>query len=927
MRAALLWLLCATVCCSSSLSSPPSSSSSSSSSPTSPSSSSSSKPQVTRTALHVARSLDPAAMETLTVKTRTGDVATLLVKKREGRHGQQSADLGLKSADTAGSNENTVYEKISVGTSYNGEVKSRTSVETQSEQKKNEINTSNTTRTQKSSALVPDPVYVRSTPMLVKGKSQYGHLFSAKRGRSLLKIDSDGIPVVTGVRVPDDESDKQVWRNARVINGVLMPYDKNQPKHTFNLPSATPAYPEKKKVHPGQQSQASWVKMEPITKPAPTLLKPIIKEPLPSAIIQGDSWQQSSSPIRGEDPLTVVKPPSSQEWTKYPQDVVKVIDDSQPNLPEEDKYLRDRILDYIKSVNKQEVKRVPVLAPFRDSRGLTHGDVAHLPSAEVTVPPVEGEARMSFAASDALPMEARMLHASPSEALPMEARDADVIPMEARQLHAPSETLPMEARMLQVPGASVYPTSMMYSPAEGGRVTSVEEGVRTPVLQYAHPELGVQPAVPEAESRIRVAVDDQFEDQSGGREQALAYFSHDIHADRSPFAFEPSLEDEARVPAVPATPAQVERQHSQRSHSPSLSAPRPKKIDPPPHLVNSHQFYITERPVGNSHNLKYYSSGKYPDAALVYSATGLVDHRDRPFWERIGDTIREHVQTGVDKMTEMTRPVMEPLVEATQKISHNLGLGSEMREMHSFKEKLGVVGQPSVFLPALGLVAGGAALGLGAVAVGRYLDVDMLKRSGAGDAEIERLQLEHKRALEALDRGQMEVSGRGHLGRGHGDLGELAHAQRHAPEHTRTLLHPSASPDNAVHHTTETSSKKSLRRRRRHVLQHDDQHVLQHVDRHMDDTQTSLLRAGLGDASLWTNTPCAKRTFCQVMLSQPSDDVFLMEKKMGAFLAMLPPSSRGVLGIHLDDVMTAVKSRDCSVFLCSYGVKEIPIPR
>ncbi|XP_039294296.1 uncharacterized protein LOC111047755 isoform X2 [Nilaparvata lugens] len=917
MRAALLWLLWATVCCSSSLSSPPPSSSSSSTS----SSSSSSKPQVTRTALHVARSLDPAAMETLTVKTRTGDVATLLVKKREGRHGQQSADLGLKSADSAGgSRENTVYEKISVGAPYQADLKSgETRLQSSSEQKNTDHNS---TRSSKSSPLVPDPVYVRSTPMLVKGKSQYGHLFSAKRGRSLVKIDADGIPVVTGVRVPDDESDKQVWRNARVINGVLMPYDKNQPKHTFSLPATTP-YPEKKKVHPGQQSQASWVKMEPITKPAPTLLKPIIKEPLPAAIKVhpsasnkvhpgATSWQQSASDSpsasswqqsASDSPMTVVQAPS-QEWqaNKYPQDVVKVIDDSQPNLPEEDQYLRDRILDYIKSVNKQEVKRVPVLAPFRDSRGLTHSDVTHFSTSDVIVPPVEGEARMLHASSDALPLEARMLHASPSDALPMEARNAEALPMEARMLHASSEALPMEARMLQVPGASVYPTSIMYSPASSSvigpdgatRVTSVEEGVRTPVLQYAHPELGVQPAVPEAESRVRVAVDEQFDDHpAGGRDQALAYFSHDIHADRSPFAFEPGLEDEARVPPVAPTPL-VERQHSQRSHSPP--APRPKKIDPPHALINSHQFYITERPSGN---LKYYS--KYPEA-LVYSGS-VVDNRDRPFWERIGDTIREHVQTGVDKMTEMTRPVMEPLVEATQKISHNLGLGTD-REMHSFKDKLGVVGTPSVFLPALGLVAGGAALGLGAVAVGR---------SGAGDAEIERLQLEHKRALEALDRGHTDVSGRGH-----GDLGQLTHAQK------PTMLYPSASPATQPYSSASPATSdaaKTLQRRRR-------RDVLQHVDQHVDDTESNLLRAGLGDASLWSDTPCAKRTFCQVMLSQPGDDVFLMEKKMGAFLAMLPQSSRGVLGVHLDDVMSAVRSRDCSVFLCNqFDVKHIPIPR
>lgn len=46
-----------------------------------------------------------------------------------------------------------------------------------------------------------------------------------------------------------------------------------------------------------------------------------------------------------------------------------------------------------------------------------------------------------------------------------------------------------------VSGEISYPSSAMYSPTNNKlSPVNFNEGVRTPVLQYAHPELGVQPA-------------------------------------------------------------------------------------------------------------------------------------------------------------------------------------------------------------------------------------------------------------------------------------------------------------------------------------------------------------------------------------------------------------------------------------------------
>jgi hypothetical protein len=36
----------------------------------------------------------------------------------------------------------------------------------------------------------------------------------------------------------------------------------------------------------------------------------------------------------------------------------------------------------------------------------------------------------------------------------------------------------------------------------------------------------------------------------------------------------------------------------------------------------------------------------------------------------------------------------------------------------------------------------------------------------------------------------------------------------------------------------------------------------------------------------WSNTPCAKKIFCDVMVKQPADALVLIEKKMATFLSL-----------------------------------------
>ncbi|KMQ92020.1 hypothetical protein RF55_8050 [Lasius niger] len=224
-------------------------------------------------------------------------------------------------------------------------------------------------------------------------------------------------------------------------------------------------------------------------------------------------------------------------------------------------------------------------------------------------------------------------------------------------------------RMLHPDSIASYPISQRYTPdSQTIAPVALKPGARAPVLQYAHPELGVQPA------KI--------------------------------------LKNEKRRPDnFP------ENQHS-------FTEQRHKK-----------KYVLNDKGIVDSYTTKNY----YPNQHFY----GLKRPSEPPFWIKISENLKNQFSTGVERVSQFTRPVIDPLVEATQKISQNLGL-SRGKEA---QDKIDTIASgTSILIPALGLVASGAALGIGAVAVGRYLDVDVLKRS---NVDVDDLDLEHKRALEA----------------------------------------------------------------------------------------------------------------------------------------------------------------------------------
>ncbi|KAG8233000.1 hypothetical protein J437_LFUL013664 [Ladona fulva] len=546
------------------------------------------------------------------------------------------------------------------------------------------------------------------------------------------------------------------------------------------------------------------------------------------------------------------------------------------------------------------------------------------------------------------------------------------------------EAEPNRPRMLMFGGGNeptnIVSASLLYdgAPAVTRREPITEAGVRTPVLQYAHPELGVQEARPapleEPERGISPSI-------YGGRRSHQDDDS--MHDDHSPFSYEPAAIDSShqrsqdleRQPERPKTlsyflspqdnlaetdeendayykyksyrqgygPYNGGKDHYRYKYaSNQLPMQRPvRPPPPPPQRYPSYESAAYERQ-GKQPGGTYYPPQPLQDAqptpfpdlsvpaglfeGLILDHTGALG---KSLWQRIGDHIRTHVQTGVERMSDITRPI----VEVTRKIGHNLGF-TQQKPISEASEKLGVVApaggighalaSKAIILPALGLMAGGAALGLGAVAVGRFVDATS------------------KSSIVYADVGD--------------DIG--------------------APPD------YEGRSARTKRSVGGYGERESDENFLDRFEVRHEDVLNKLQQYGV-DA--WKETPCAKRIFCDVMTQQPVDTVTLMEKRMSTFLslviqwddglrqpvnhqirgrllqrsisdgkrgrasmeglkvlgvrssssalsslqkecpedsircagALIHPSVAEGVSMHLSDVMDAVRRRDCSAFVCS----------
>ncbi|XP_049537544.1 uncharacterized protein LOC125952235 [Anopheles darlingi] len=762
------------------------------------------RPAYTRTELKVSRSLNPDNVQKLNVRSNNGRMVQIIVKKRTGMDTSTTpaavpmvktapetriaGQYRLSSADSAPESVDLVNAFLEHVNRVERPV--RASFYDAEEHDGSMKNDRRPVRIKVSDEAVqetrvPPPVVISSDPVYMKDNNG-GTTKAVKRGRSMQEIGPDGIPVVHGIRVPDDESDKrQVWRNARVINGELVPYEKGH-------------VPTKLENGGDIYGQLIFAKPLPARGTQSAASGGGVRQRSIGPFTKADNFQPSESfkpgfgPFSVEDNLhTVGSIAINAEGPRVTGNIgpFSRADNSRPNS-------NARLVEYLRKINEEERRK-------------------HYPQIV---------SRANF-------------------------KEDSIAALEQPKI---------QRRMLQNPGNPNYPVSQLYSINDAASNQEKElEDARKPVLQYAHPELGVQPAkpVPPVERKPTKAMKKIMNVQQQQQQQSPDYYNKAVHNDHSPYAIEPAMGSKDYYD--PPQPQQLQHHHHQQQQQqpgPMMKMPR----HPQPY-----------------ENFKGPSTYPYN-----YGYIRRVKH-EPPFWVKITDQMRDSLQNGISSVQEFTKPVLEPIVEAGQKISKNLGF---VRKSDEPQDKVGVVVAPaanSIILPALGLMAGGAALGLGAVAVGRFFDMGLLRRSGADFFPIDLDELEHKRALEAI--GQQEQ--------------EQEHGTEPRPYYTM-LMNP---------HDAQTSNGRSKRAI--------EEHSLQDVERSSASSSRARFEQQLRQTN-WKNPACAKRTFCQVMIQQGADDVVLMEKKMYTMLDMMHPALAATLTDHLSEVTDAIRQNDCSRFAC-----------
>lgn len=588
-----------------------------------------------------------------------------------------------------------------------------------------EDNLISTTPASEAKVALPEPVNI---------SAGVGVDSSANGNVPRVEIDTDGIPVVHGVVMPDDPSDKKVWRNARVLNNVLI----ERQQKSASIESGSQAIKE----------QADMFVYRPES---------------PRALNDDDSFKPSSVDSSAFSPSLPYPAFYYQRFYQDAQEAEKQLPDSLAVETDEAENTTDKV-DEESAIGSDTDGRGFNIKTIKKNTGITKQRVGSTYGKEN---PVTGRPIYYVSAEEAkgihddrspfnyepAQQQANYYSGLESTQAPQQAsnkQDVQYYLQQQQQLYLQQQSADSPSRTGFFPQNSLVPGQVVAAPADAFVIR--EQNYNNGAGQ----SFTVPIPVPK----------EQYNKQSYERQY---------------------LEQQAQLHyAQQAQLAQYQQSLGQVPHYLYVSQQNPHK-------------YAPQQP------------------------------SQQPF-EFFGTKIREQVQKARDKLHDFTDPVVDPLMEAGQKISTNLGLPDRVTKIN---EK---VATPGVLVPLA--MVGGAALALGGLATTIHLT----------NAES------RNQTLKAIGLGNTKIADR-----------------------LQTLMRAKRSIDSDEYDVAAPGDE----------LDEGKQNVLDHVLSALNGPQKSFLaqlqRTGFDQ---WQKTPCAKRIFCDVMVQQNDDSIVLMEKRMSTFLSL-----------------------------------------
>jgi hypothetical protein len=611
-----------------------------------------------------------------------------------------------------------------------------------------------------------------------------------------VEIDTDGVPIVHGVVLPDDPNDTKTWRNARVLNNVLLDKQQQQQQRDDNNSAI-------------QEQQDMF-----------------IYRPASSVRILNDDFQPSQADTSSFSPSL---PYPAYYYQRFYQDKSS----AQPQLPDS---LAVETDEEDSSSNPSEaVESVSEVDPNVDGRGF------NIKKKNTGI--VKAKPGSSYG-SGARPItyyvkaeEAKEIHddRSPYEYEPAQHQTSYYTSDYSTQESVSKQDVQYYQQQLEQ--QQQQQLQLQLQEEQQMKLKHQQEQKQLQLQQEQQLKLHQQQLLQQQQDQQlklqqQLLLQQQQEQEKLQLAQSQQQYQQETNPQRTGYYQQNGFVPGNVVPAP--QDSFVIRDQTYTSGGQTFSVPIPVPKDQ--YVQQYGQQYAPQQQYASQQQPQYaYNFQQYPPQfSQQYYKQQQQTQQPLDF---LGAKFKEQVQKAKDKLHGITDPVVDPLMEAGQKISTNLGLPDRVNQINQ------KVATPGILVPLA--MVGGAALALGGLGTAIHLSNPDTKNNVFKTLKI--------------------------------DNSTLA-------ERITTALHPFRNTSRVARSADDEDEGYPAASE---FVDEEKENLLNHVLSALNGPQKSFLaqmqQTGFDE---WQKTPCAKRIFCDVMIQQNDDAINLMEKRMSTFLSL-----------------------------------------